>query len=116
MIFSTILLNEGDAYSNLTGVFVAPRNGTYIFNAQLCITYKNGMHFDIMVGNVAYSTTYGYTYSGCECPTGHVVVQLKTNDTVYVQWKTFSYTKYNVVCQGSYFRNSFSGSIINESN
>ncbi|XP_053385405.1 uncharacterized protein LOC128550433 [Mercenaria mercenaria] len=111
MVFSTVLTNKGDSYNSSTGVFVAPRNGTYIFHAQMCISRSKHMHFDIMVERTSYATAYGYAYNSCECPSIQAVVELKTKERVFVQWgTTWSYVSTSVICKYSpYHKNYFSG-------
>jgi hypothetical protein len=52
MKFSKIVLNEGDSYDNDTGIFTAPIDGIYQFNAHICI--KKGVqsvNYYIKVGD-----------------------------------------------------------------
>ncbi|XP_060566969.1 coadhesin-like [Ruditapes philippinarum] len=113
MIFSKTLLNEGDAYNTSTGIFVAPRNGTYTFDAQMCILYQRRMQFDIMVGSAVHATAYGYDQNSRECPSAHAIVKLNSSDSVTVQWKRWSYSTSNVITQSVSCRNSFSGKLSN---
>jgi hypothetical protein len=112
MIFSKILMNEGGAYNPSTGVFVAPKDGTYTFYAQLCIYYQKHIHFDIMVGSKVYATAYGYDSASYDCPSIQAIVPMKSGDEAFVQWKRWTYTV-NVVPQNTYYRNSFSGKYSN---
>jgi hypothetical protein len=112
MIFSKILTNEGGAYNPSTGVFVAPKDGTYTFYAQLCIGSKKSIHFDIIVGSKVYATAYGYEYHTFNCPSTQAIAQMKSGDKAFVQWKSWTHTS-NVVQQNTYLRNSFSGKYSN---
>ncbi|XP_060566967.1 coadhesin-like [Ruditapes philippinarum] len=112
MIFSKTLLNEGDAYNTSTGIFVAPRNGTYTFEAQMCTGHRKSMQFDIMVGSVVHATAYGYDYDNADCVSTHAIVKLNTGDRVSVEWKYWSYATSNVILQNvNFYRNSFSGKL-----
>jgi hypothetical protein len=112
MIFSNILMNEGGAYNPSTGVFVAPKDGTYTFYAQLCISAQKNIHFDIIVGSKVYATVYGYAYHSSDCPSTQAIAQMKSGDKAFVQWKTWTQTS-TVVSQSTYYRNSFSGKYSN---
>ncbi|XP_060607418.1 myosin-15-like [Ruditapes philippinarum] len=51
--FSTIILNEGDAYNIDTGIFKAPTDGIYQFNAHICGNKTVGsIEYHIMVGSI----------------------------------------------------------------
>ncbi|XP_060555889.1 coadhesin-like [Ruditapes philippinarum] len=112
MVFSNILMNEGGAYNPSTGVFVAPKDGTYIFNAQLCIIKQKTLSFDIMVGSKVYGTAYGLDYYYSNCYSTQAIAQMKSGDKAFVQWKLGTHTG-NVVPQSTYYRNSFSGKYSN---
>jgi hypothetical protein len=113
MIFSQTLLNEGDAYNTSTGIFVAPRNGTYTFDAQMCVVNQIFMQFDIMAGSVVHATAFGRDHYNYECPSAHAIVKLNSGDSVTVQWKHWSYSTSTVIMQSSNYRNSFSGKLSN---
>ncbi|XP_045169313.2 heavy metal-binding protein HIP-like [Mercenaria mercenaria] len=49
MIFKNIRLNEGEAYSKDTGVFTAPVDGLYQFNAHICIKKQVDVDYHLKV-------------------------------------------------------------------
>ncbi|XP_053373391.1 EMILIN-1-like [Mercenaria mercenaria] len=50
VVFSTVILNEGKAYDNNTGIFTAPIDGVYQFNAHLCLTPAVCANYYLKVG------------------------------------------------------------------
>ncbi|XP_045171980.2 uncharacterized protein LOC123534013 [Mercenaria mercenaria] len=112
LTFGHVLVNQGEAYNSSSGVFVAPYRGTYTFNAHVCLVSGKAMGFSIMVGSVAYASTYGRGYNGCECSSIQAIAILQKNARVSVQWKTYTHTQSNVICD-SIPVSSFSGLLIN---
>ncbi|XP_060591435.1 EMILIN-2-like, partial [Ruditapes philippinarum] len=52
IIFSNILLNDGNAYNNVTGIFTAPTTGIYQFNAHVCgLKSAEDIEYYIKVGS-----------------------------------------------------------------
>ncbi|KAL3836230.1 hypothetical protein ACJMK2_021669 [Sinanodonta woodiana] len=45
VVFDTVLLNIGNAYSPLHGIFRAPYNGTYLFSMTAVISPGHQLHF-----------------------------------------------------------------------
>ena len=41
IVFTNVITNVGDAYNNVTGIFTAPRNGTYMFTLTTMTTNNN---------------------------------------------------------------------------
>lgn len=52
VIFEKINLNEGNGYDKSTGVFTAPADGVYQFNAQLCINKDYDLEYSIVAASV----------------------------------------------------------------
>lgn len=86
LIFDTTTLNVGEAYNNLTGIFVAPMDGIYIFSTSLCggKSPDGHNHVDIMKNGqemgAAYSSGTGHLDQGSVT----VVMQLSVGDEVHV--------------------------------
>jgi hypothetical protein len=112
MVFSTILVNEGNAYNSSTGVFTAPINGTYSFSAQLCKHPNKNMNFEIKVNDRTVVAKYGSGNGAEDCRFLQTVARIKDNDKVTVQWGTWSYPNTTVLTESSYVRNFFTGSLI----
>ncbi|XP_060587485.1 uncharacterized protein LOC132742995 [Ruditapes philippinarum] len=112
LVFRVIKVNQGGAYNSRSGIFVAPQNGTYSFNAHLCLVAGNALGFDVMVGSSVYSSTYARGYTGCGCSSVPAIAVLKQNDQVYLRWKTYSHTSSSVICQ-SIPQSTFTGMLIN---
>ncbi|XP_060593958.1 A disintegrin and metalloproteinase with thrombospondin motifs adt-1-like [Ruditapes philippinarum] len=110
MVFTQILVNDGNAYNSSTGVFTAPTNGTYSFSAQLCIVSVHNGFFAIKVNDRTVVSKYLYGYNSLECGFLQTVARIKDNDRVIVQWGEYSYPKNIVLAQANYSRNFFAGS------
>ncbi|XP_053385394.1 hemicentin-1-like isoform X2 [Mercenaria mercenaria] len=110
MVFSNVLVNQGGSYNSSTGIFVAPRNGTYIFNAQMCTHSSRSFNFHIMVKDAAYASVYAYAYNSYECAFTQAVVVLETNQQAFVKFGTW----FGKLVQTSNYRNFFSGSLVHE--
>ena len=100
LIFSTIKLNLGGGYNSTSGIFVAPQNGNYSFNAHMCLVSGAALAFDVMVGSFVYTSTYARGYTGCGCTSVPAIASLQQNDQVYLRWKTYTHTSPSVICQG----------------
>jgi hypothetical protein len=111
MVFTKIIVNDGNAYDSSTGIFTAPTSGTYYFSAQLCITKFENMHIVIKVNDRTVVAQHVYDYHSYECGFLQTVARIKENDRVIVQWLRWSYQD-NVLVQYDYARNFFTGSLI----
>jgi hypothetical protein len=114
MVFSRVLMNEGGAYSNITGEFTAPVDGTYSFSAQICFANNSNIYFDIKVGDVTYAQSYAYDTSAVACSTATTVAKVNKNQKVIVQWTHTSYTS-NLIVESDALRNYFTGILIHAS-
>ena len=111
MVFSRILVNEGDAYNNITGEFTAPVDGTYSFSAQMCFANNQNLYFDIKVAGVTYAQSYSFDTDAVTCPMATTVAIVKKNQKVIVQWTHTSYTS-NYIVKSDALRNYFTGVLI----
>eukprot|EP00916_Digyalum_oweni_P002101 GHVL01003916.1.p1 GENE.GHVL01003916.1~~GHVL01003916.1.p1 ORF type:complete len:410 (+),score=18.93 GHVL01003916.1:115-1344(+) len=61
----TVITNEGDAFSGTTGIFTAPRNGTYFFVASAgTVASDKYVHIYLQKDGVSVSRAYTQQYSG----------------------------------------------------
>lgn len=111
MIFTTILIDEGGAYSSSTGEFTAPVEGIYSFSAQICNSAGNELSFDIKIGSSTYASAYENDSSYNVCSSAQTSAKVRRNEKVIVQWTHVTYNTTSVL-QSSTFRNSFSGMLV----
>ncbi|XP_045177493.2 hemicentin-1-like [Mercenaria mercenaria] len=111
MVFSKVLVNQGGYYNCSSGIFVAPRNGTYIFNAKMCVQNRHSAYFNIMVDGVSYASAYAYDQDSGDCPFTQAVAELETNQQVFVKWGSWSRILYQT---SPYYENMFSGYLVHE--
>ncbi|XP_060555888.1 coadhesin-like [Ruditapes philippinarum] len=114
MIFSETLWNEGVAYNNSTGIFTAPKVGTYIFYAQMCVPIGIYIYFDIMVESKVCATTYGYQSASGHCKSTQAIVKLMAGEKVFVKLNSKQqYYRNSPIRSSPYYRNFFSGKYSN---
>lgn len=87
VLFNTVLLNDGNAYNNRTGVFTVPKEGVYMFYLAFSAgiePHKVWMHIVVdgawKVAGVADSISPGHDAQG----TNFVVLHLRKGDSVWV--------------------------------
>ncbi|KAL4228034.1 Complement C1q tumor necrosis factor-related protein 6 [Mactra antiquata] len=102
IIFDNIFANDLGGYSDMTGVFTAPLNGTYFFTAS--VMSQSGKHLESEICLNGASLVYMYSFDTYyEQGTNSVILVLKTGDRVWVRhtntpgstaygghWSTFS--------------------------
>ncbi|XP_046695479.1 complement C1q-like protein 3 [Silurus meridionalis] len=86
LVYSKVISNVGRAYNPITGIFTAPRNGTYYIRFTSCDnTQSHGMALDLykntekINGLAKYSNGYMTYFSG------GLVLQLEAGDVVYTK-------------------------------
>ncbi|XP_068193297.1 complement C1q-like protein 4 [Antennarius striatus] len=87
IIFNQVLVNQGSAYNNDTGIFTAPVAGIYqfVYAAQLCRGEHNNM-WDIMVKGSRRLSCHGQVSSGgTSVNTCYLMQELKKGDLVWVR-------------------------------
>ncbi|KAL3836227.1 hypothetical protein ACJMK2_021666 [Sinanodonta woodiana] len=117
VIFDTVLLNIGNAYSPLHGIFRAPYNGTYLFSMTAVIPSLNMLYFFLKKNDITeefvfadHMHTNDYTQASKT-----TVLALNVNDYVWVEASGY------IVGSGGddghghiHMRSSFSGFFIKE--
>ncbi len=59
IIFESVISNEGNDYSNTTGIYTAPVNGLYWFSNTFLSTTANDTDVEIRIDNVSGSSAFG---------------------------------------------------------
>ncbi|CAC5419046.1 unnamed protein product [Mytilus coruscus] len=57
VVFETVIINEGDHYNNNDGIFVAPRDGIYMFSWTVCTVNVNYIITELVVEQKVISST-----------------------------------------------------------
>lgn len=104
------MYNYGGGYDNVTGVFTAPVDGTFLFTANICSYGNNYICFAIVVENTLMSSTLGYGVAGHPCFSLETIVLLQAGNKVWIQ-TTYSS---NRVDQDGLRWNIFSGVLVHK--
>lgn len=84
--FQNITLNNGNSLNITTGIFTAPKAGTYLFTFHGNLSVRKIQHVIIALNGEAKTRIindgYGYSYS--ETSSMSIVLSLKTNDNIGV--------------------------------
>ena len=109
--FEHVIQNNGRAYDEVTGVFTAPYNGTYLFSVQVCSYQAQHGNFILVVDdrNNEILVVWGYEASTYTSTSGTVVHRLAKGQEVMVM-NYYSQTKLHEV--DHWCSNQFSGVLI----
>ena len=87
-VFDDVLTNLGNGYHNLHGIFIAPRDGIYIFSASI-LSYLNAhseFYASIMKNGTVIARVYGHGDTGRhDQGSATIVTPLVTGDEVWVE-------------------------------
>ncbi|XP_045180009.2 heavy metal-binding protein HIP-like [Mercenaria mercenaria] len=112
-VFSTVLFNEGDAYSSRTGKFTATTSGTYLFTVVFCVFSSKGLTIGIMVDGNKYTVASFYGDGNHGCSTADTVAVLTAGQIIWVQASSGSSSGV-VIAQDGIRWNTFSGTLIHK--
>ncbi|WAQ93806.1 hypothetical protein MAR_006277 [Mya arenaria] len=85
IIFSEMLINVGGGYNSASGTFTTPVAGSYLFTVSLCPKVGKSIFYKIVVKEDVVANGHSFGVSGYPCVYGNAIVQLDTNDVVYVK-------------------------------
>ncbi|XP_033762936.1 complement C1q tumor necrosis factor-related protein 5-like [Pecten maximus] len=94
LIFDRVVLNEGDAYNNSTGVFTCPVNGTYKFTWSVQIQNTDWGH--VLVDFKLNGSTKGFTITFGpkeHTSTNTVILRLKGGDRIWLQKRSVTHIR-----------------------
>lgn len=111
IIFPTIVVNEGGAYNNTSGIFTAPFKGSYSFSIQLCFYNQHSIFLSFMVENKAYSSTQFYYYYEHVCQTSEIDVHLEKNERVWLKCARVD-SGFTILGESTNYYSFFSGAFI----
>ncbi|CAC5362649.1 unnamed protein product [Mytilus coruscus] len=88
LIFDEVKTNLGNGYSKFTGTFTVPTAGVYVFTYKLYTGNHGAIHFDLLVNDAIYDSTYGETddvSADFDSDSGTIVVAVNQGDNVYLR-------------------------------
>ena len=111
IVFQDTILNIGDAYDNRTGIFKAPINGVYIFNAQMCAHGGQWGKFRIVVSNTRIAAFQNRNMNSTTTTSASVIHKLTKGDNVWVD-SGFDARYQEDLTDSSSCWNQFSGALV----
>ena len=109
IIFTDTPVNNGRAYDNNTGIFIAPVTGTYFFVLQLCLN-DNFIDLSIQKGEMFFSWARFNPFMYLSCQSVDLLIPLQKGEEVYtmkdVSWNT------DIMNDSNKLFNAFSGVLI----
>ena len=86
VVFDHVITNNGNGYSSHSGLFTAPRDGTYYFTTSF-LSYAGSAHLQMMRNVEVIGSGAGYPYNGSSGSMS-ATVNLKKGDAVKIRhWK-----------------------------
>ncbi|OWF53199.1 heavy metal-binding protein HIP-like [Mizuhopecten yessoensis] len=84
IVFESVVLNEGGAYDNLTGVFTCPVEGVYYFSVSIMSWTDEDIETVLVVNGGRVVSNYAAGQQHFNVGSSSVVVRLKVGDKVWV--------------------------------
>jgi len=85
LILTTVVLNEGDGYDNVIGVFTAPVGGLYFFAAHVCNTGSIGFYYEIVKEHTMIAKSVKYNNAANDCGSVSVLVRMDKEERVWIK-------------------------------
>lgn len=85
VIFPEVLLNLGNGYNPISGIFTAPIAGLYHFIAHVCNRRPTGMVISIFQGETKIATSTVHENTGESCVSVNGVAMLEVGDVASVK-------------------------------
>lgn len=113
LIYSAVLINEGNGYDSNTGIFTAPTAGLYLFTAQMCVESGYYVKLQITVSGEAVGWLRLLNDSNEDkiCVSGDGIALMSKGDKAYVECVDVSSSGDALYIDQ--FGNSFTGMLIN---
>lgn len=109
LLYNTVECNIGNAFSQATGIFTAPVNGTYQFSVIVCTRHQTWGSIQILMNQQAVQSINNYNGKTSQTTvSGMIILQLTKGDQVQIKqhYTTGGYL-YNNYCG-----NQFNGALI----
>ncbi|KAL4222617.1 hypothetical protein ACF0H5_018658 [Mactra antiquata] len=86
IVFTDIMMNNGDGYDSNTGVFTAPVNGTYLFTIHMCLRSGKILYYKIVHDNIVHTSGVFYgDKSQNSCHTADDVMYLSVGQKIWLK-------------------------------
>ncbi|XP_069107912.1 heavy metal-binding protein HIP-like [Argopecten irradians] len=85
VLFPRVILNEGSAYDNLTGVFTCPESGVYHFSVTIMTFFNGEVETELVVNGNQVMLNYAGGNLRYNQGTNSVLVRLDVGDRVWVR-------------------------------
>jgi hypothetical protein len=85
IVFPDVLLNDGDGYDKITGIFTAPVAGLYYFSVHICHLQAKYVVAAIVHGDTTVAVTTEYESSLESCSSVMAPVKISVGERVYVK-------------------------------
>jgi hypothetical protein len=112
--FGSTLINEGNAYNTVTGIFTAPVGGIYSFSTQICAVTNHEISLEIIVDGVPHAKLFVYDKDSYPCDSTDTVAVLHKQSKVWVKFTFGSTANVTSIFEHSYRMNSFSGYLVHQ--
>ncbi|CAG2185666.1 unnamed protein product [Mytilus edulis] len=112
LVFETVIVNEGGHYNKYDGVFVAPREGTYMFSWTVSGSGTTYTVTELVVENQVISTAGEY-HGGAGHSSGSMTAlcEMKKGDHAWIRSTGVS-TEHNLYSHDNYPQSSFLGLLL----
>ena len=86
IVLDSVLINNGNSYSPVTGVFTAPKRGTYLFFGSILSHYSDYVETEITVnGNKVLAYLYSKGTNSYDQGSNMAIVHLEAGDKVWMR-------------------------------
>ncbi|XP_053398352.1 complement C1q-like protein 4 [Mercenaria mercenaria] len=114
IVFTKVIMNEGDGYSSSNGYFTAPISGIFYFNAHLCVQNGKSLEYIIVVnGQTRASGLYKANASGT-CTSFSVTAHMRSGERAWVTIDKSGSSSSSLLYEDSDDWNYFSGFLIRQ--
>ena len=114
LIWRNTLLNEGNGYDTVLGLFTAPVSGLYYFVVHTCVPTNIALRYAIVLDQVIIARTYQYEDSSYHCSSINTVTMVRAGQRVWVKC-TGGSTSTQIFENASYGKSSFIGVLLHPS-
>jgi len=95
LVFERVVMNIGDHYNNIDGIFVAPKTGIYLFAWTVCTVNANFVMTELMVDNTMISRAGESEASGSyDCGSMTAVCRMDKDKHAWIRTTAYGTVNY----------------------